>query len=213
MHLFERDCTVQRRNQKVVERAPAAFLDDATARRALRLRARRSAARSATVNAGTVEFLQDADTGKFYFIEVNPRIQVEHTVTEAVTGIDLVKAQIRIAEGAAIGDARERRAARRRTSASTAHAMQCRVTTEDPENNFIPDYGAITAYRSPAGFGIRLDAGTAYAGAIITRSYDSLLVKVTAWAPTPRRRSRACTARCGSSASAAWRPTCASSTR
>ena len=137
------------------------------------------------LNAGTVEFLQDADTGKFYFIEVNPRVQVEHTVTEAVTGIDIVRAQIRIAEGAAIGTP-ESGVPRQEDIRLNGYAMQCRVTTEDPENNFIPDYGRITAYRSPAGFGIRLDAGTAYSGAIITPSYDSLLVKVTAWAPTPQ---------------------------
>ena len=182
VHLYERDCTVQRRNQKVVERAPAVFLDD-TQRLELCELGLRIGRAVGYLNAGTVEFLQDADTGQFYFIEVNPRIQVEHTVTEVVTGIDIVKAQIRIAEGAAIG-----------TPASgvpaqpdiriTGHAMQCRVTTEDPENHFIPDYGRITAYRSPAGFGIRLDAGTAYSGAFITRSYDSLLVKVTAWAPS-----------------------------
>ena len=136
------------------------------------------------LNAGTVEFLQDADTGEFYFIEVNPRIQVEHTVTECATGIDLVKAQIRIAGGARIGTP-ESGVPPQGEIRISAHALQCRVTTEDPENNFIPDYGAITAYRSPAGFGIRLDAGTAYCGAIITRSYDSLLVKVTAWSPTP----------------------------
>ena len=122
-------------------------------------------------------------TGKFYFIEVNPRIQVEHTVTECVTGIDLVKAQIRIAAGARIGTPKPECEAE--DIRVNAHALQCRVTTEDPENNFVPDYGRITAYRSPAGFGIRLDAGTAYAGAIITRFYDSLLVKVTAWSPTP----------------------------
>ena len=137
------------------------------------------------LNAGTVEFLQDADTGKFYFIEVNPRIQVEHTVTEAVTGIDIVRAQIRIAEGAAIGEP-ESGVPQQEDIRLNGYAMQCRVTTEDPENNFIPDYGRITAYRSPAGFGIRLDAGTAYSGAIITPFYDSLLVKVTAWAPTPQ---------------------------
>ncbi|HWK73381.1 MAG TPA: pyruvate carboxylase, partial [Povalibacter sp.] len=136
------------------------------------------------LNAGTVEFLQDADTGKFYFIEVNPRVQVEHTVTEAVTGIDIVRAQIRIAEGAAIGDV-DSGVPKQEDIHLNGYAMQCRVTTEDPENNFTPDYGRITAYRSPAGFGIRLDAGTAYSGAIITRSYDSLLVKVTAWSPTP----------------------------
>src|SRR3954465_1013008 len=183
VHLYERDCTVQRRNQKVVERAPAAFLTDVQRNelcgyalqigKAVRYR-----------NAGTVEFLQDAETGKFYFIEVNPRIQVEHTVTEAVTGIDLVKAQIRIADGAKIGDEASGVPSQQDIHL-TSHALQCRVTTEDPENNFSPDYGKITAYRSPAGFGIRLDAGTAYAGAILTRSYDSMLVKVTAWAPNP----------------------------
>jgi pyruvate carboxylase len=183
VHLYERDCTVQRRNQKVVERAPAAFLTDAERRdlceaalkigRAVHYRA-----------AGTVEFLQDADTGKFYFIEVNPRIQVEHTVTECVTGVDLVKAQIRIAAGARIGTL-ESGVPRQEDIRVNAHALQCRVTTEDPENDFVPDYGRVTAYRSPAGFGIRLDAGTAYTGAIITRFYDSLLVKVTAWSPTP----------------------------
>ena len=115
---------------------------------------------------------------------MNPRIQVEHTVTEAVTGIDLVKAQIRIADGAKIGDEASGVPAQEDIHL-TSHALQCRVTTEDPENNFSPDYGKITAYRSPAGFGIRLDAGTAYAGAILTRSYDSMLVKVTAWAPNP----------------------------
>ncbi len=181
-HLWERDCTVQRRNQKVVERAPAVFLDDAQ-RAELCALALRIGNAVRYKNAGTVEFLQDADTGKMFFIEVNPRIQVEHTVTEVVTGIDIVKAQIRIAEGAVIG-----------TPASGVppqaeirvfgHALQGRITTEDPENNFIPDYGTITAYRSPAGFGIRLDAGTAYSGAFIGRFYDSLLVKVTAWAPT-----------------------------
>ena len=134
--------------------------------------------------AGTVEFLQDADTGKFYFIEVNPRIQVEHTITECVTGVDLVKAQIRIAAGAEIGTPQSG-VPRQEDIRVTGHALQCRVTTEDPENNFVPDYGTMTAYRSPAGYGIRLDAGTAYAGAIITRFYDSLLVKVTAWSPTP----------------------------
>src|SRR3954465_14604516 len=183
VHLYERDCTVQRRNQKVVERAPASFLTteqrDELCGYALQIgRAVRYR------NAGTVEFLQDAETGKFYFIEVNPRIQVEHTVTEAVTGIALVKAQIRIGDGAKIGD--EASGVPKQAEIHvTAHALQCRVTTEDPENNFSPDYGKITAYRSPAGFGIRLDAGTAYAGAILTRSYDSMLVKVTAWAPSP----------------------------
>ena len=183
VHLFERDCTVQRRNQKVVERAPAVFLDEQRRLELCELGLRIGRAVD-YLNAGTVEFLQDAETGQFYFIEVNPRIQVEHTVTEVVTGIDIVKAQIRIAEGATIGTPGSGVPAQPDIRIS-GHAMQCRVTTEDPENNFIPDYGRITAYRSPAGFGIRLDAGTAYTGAFITRSYDSLLVKVTAWAPTP----------------------------
>ena len=183
VHLFERDCSVQRRNQKVVERAPATFFNDAE-RQAVCEEALKIGRAVRYVNAGTVEFLQDADTGKLYFIEVNPRVQVEHTVTEAVTGIDIVQAQIRIAEGAVIGTPASGVPAQQDIKLN-GYAMQCRVTTEDPENNFIPDYGRITAYRSPAGFGIRLDAGTAYAGALITRSYDSLLVKVTAWSPTP----------------------------
>jgi pyruvate carboxylase len=182
VHLYERDCTVQRRNQKVIERAPAVFLD-ARSRDTLCGHALAIARAAGYVNAGTVEFLQDADTGQCWFIEVNPRIQVEHTVTEVVTGIDLVKAQIRIAEGAVLGTPQSGVPPQDEIRV-TGHALQCRVTTEDPENNFIPDYGTVTAYRSPAGFGIRLDAGTAYSGAIITRSYDSLLVKVTAWAPT-----------------------------
>ncbi len=183
VHLYERDCTVQRRNQKVVERAPAAFLTHEQ-RADLCGAALKIGGAVRYRNAGTVEFLQDADTGKFYFIEVNPRIQVEHTVTECVTGIDLVKAQIRIAGGASIGTVQSG-VPRQEDIRVNAHALQCRVTTEDPENNFVPDYGRVTAYRSPAGFGIRLDAGTAYSGAIITRFYDSLLVKVTAWSPTP----------------------------
>ena len=188
VHLWERDCTVQRRNQKVVERAPASFmsLPERTELCEMALRIGRSVR---YCNAGTVEFLQDADTGKIYFIEVNPRIQVEHTVTEVVTGIDIVKAQIRIAEGATIGTP-ESGVPAQADIRLFGYAMQCRITTEDPENKFIPDYGTITAYRSPAGFGIRLDAGTAYAGAFIGRSYDSLLVKVTAWAQTPEETVR-----------------------
>jgi pyruvate carboxylase len=183
VHLFERDCTVQRRNQKVVERAPAVFL--APEERVALCEAALKIGRAAQYfNAGTIEFLQDADTGAFYFIEVNPRIQVEHTVTECATGIDLVKAQIRIADGARIGDA-DSGVPPQSEIRLISHALQCRVTTEDPFNNFVPDYGRMTAYRSPAGFGVRLDAGTAYAGALITRSYDSLLVKVTTWAASP----------------------------
>jgi pyruvate carboxylase len=183
VHLYERDCTVQRRNQKVVERAPAAFLTDAQ-RSALCESALKIGRAVRYCNAGTVEFLQDADTGAFYFIEVNPRVQVEHTVTEMVTGIDIVKSQIRIAAGATIGT--EASGVPRQEGIHLgAHALQCRITTEDPENNFVPDYGRLSAYRSPAGFGVRLDAGTAYSGATITRSYDSLLVKITTWGPTP----------------------------
>ncbi|WP_343559591.1 pyruvate carboxylase [Kiloniella sp. b19] len=183
VHLFERDCSVQRRNQKVVERAPAPYLSEAKRQEfcdaALALT--REAGYS---NAGTVEFLMDMDSDEIYFIEVNPRIQVEHTVTEIVTGIDIVKAQIRIAEGATIGDGICGVPVQDEIRLNS-HALQCRVTTEDPENNFIPDYGKITAYRGATGFGIRLDGGTAYSGALITRYYDSLLEKVTAWGNTP----------------------------
>ncbi|MBC8130793.1 MAG: pyruvate carboxylase, partial [Rhizobiaceae bacterium] len=181
--LFERDCSIQRRNQKVVERAPAPYLVDAQ-RRELAGYARTLAEATAYVGAGTVEFLMDADTDKFYFIEVNPRIQVEHTVTEQVTGIDIVKAQIHILDGHAIGTP-ESGVPRQEDIKLYGHALQCRITTEDPEQAFIPDYGRITAYRGATGFGIRLDGGTAYSGAVITRFYDPLLEKVTAWAPTP----------------------------
>ncbi|CAG0979970.1 MAG: pyruvate carboxylase [Rhizobiaceae bacterium] len=184
VHLFERDCSIQRRNQKVVERAPAPYLDDGQ-RAELCGHALKIARATSYVGAGTVEFLMDADTGKFYFIEVNPRIQVEHTVTEQVTGIDIVKAQIHILDGAAIG-APESGVPAQEEIRLNGHALQCRITTEDPEQNFIPDYGRITAYRGATGFGIRLDGGTAYSGAVITRFYDPLLEKVTAWAPTPQ---------------------------
>ena len=183
VHLNERDCTVQRRHQKVVERAPAPYLD-AERRTELTEYALRIGHEADYMGAGTVEFLMDADTGAFYFIEVNPRIQVEHTVTEEVTGIDIVKAQIHVAEGAAIGTP-ESGVPTQDGIELNGHALQCRITTEDPEQNFIPDYGRITAYRGATGFGIRLDGGTAYSGAVITRFYDPLLEKVTAWAPTP----------------------------
>jgi pyruvate carboxylase len=193
VHLGERDCTVQRRHQKVVEEAPARRLSPEL-RAGLTQAALKLGQAAAYDNAGTVEFLVDRDSGDFYFIEVNPRIQVEHTVTEVVTGIDLVKAQIRIAGGAAIG-----------TAASgvppqdeivlRGYAMQCRITTEDPQNNFAPTYGQLTAYRPATGFGVRLDGGTAYTGAVVTPFYDSLLEKVTVWAPehdeTRRRMLRA----------------------
>jgi pyruvate carboxylase len=183
IHLFERDCSVQRRNQKVVERAPAPYLDD-TRRAALCESALKLCRQVGYTHAGTVEFLMDADTGKFYFIEVNPRIQVEHTVTEEVTGVDIVKAQINVTQGARIGDPAYGIPAQSEVRL-VGHALQCRVTTEDPEQNFAPDYGRITAYRSAAGFGVRLDGGTAYSGAIITPFFDSLLVKVTAWGHDP----------------------------
>lgn len=182
VHLFERDCTVQRRNQKVVERAPAPYLNDSQ-RQELSDYALRIANATAYVGAGTVEFLMDMDTGSFYFIEVNPRVQVEHTVTEEVTGIDIIKAQIHLVEGAVIGSP-ESGVPLQENIKLNGHAMQCRITTEDPEHNFVPDYGRITAYRGASGFGIRLDGGTAYSGAIINRFYDPLLEKVTAWAPT-----------------------------
>ncbi|AMY70079.1 pyruvate carboxylase [Frigidibacter mobilis] len=183
-HLYERDCTVQRRNQKVVERAPAPYLTDAQRAEVCEL-GRRICAHVGYECAGTVEFLMDMDSQQFYFIEVNPRVQVEHTVTEEVTGIDIVQAQIKIAEGKSLAEATG--IASQADVQLRGHALQCRVTTEDPQNNFIPDYGRITAYRSATGMGIRLDGGTAYAGGVITRYYDSLLVKVTAWAQTPEQ--------------------------
>jgi pyruvate carboxylase len=183
-HLYERDCSVQRRNQKVVERAPAPYLSEAQ-REELCALGRKICAHVNYECAGTVEFLMDMDTGAFYFIEVNPRVQVEHTVTEEVTGIDIVQAQILIAEGKSLAEATGK--ASQYDIRLNGHALQTRITTEDPQNNFIPDYGRITAYRSATGMGIRLDGGTAYAGGVITRYYDSLLVKVTAWAPTPEK--------------------------
>jgi pyruvate carboxylase len=183
-HLWERDCSVQRRNQKVVERAPAPYLTDAQREEICAL-GKQIAEAVGYECAGTIEFLQDMANGKFYFIEVNPRVQVEHTVTEEVTGIDIVRAQILIAEGRTLAEATG--VARQEDVPLRGHAIQCRITTEDPLNNFIPDYGRITAYRGATGFGIRLDGGTAYSGATITRYYDSLLEKVTAWAPTPQQ--------------------------
>ena len=184
VHLFERDCSVQRRNQKVVERAPAPYLSESQ-RQELAAYSLKIANATGYIGAGTVEYLMDVDSGKFYFIEVNPRIQVEHTVTEVVTGIDIVKAQIHIMDGFAIGTP-ESGVPRQEDIRLNGHALQCRITTEDPEHNFIPDYGRITAYRGATGFGIRLDGGTAYSGAVITRYYDPLLEKVTAWAPSPQ---------------------------
>src|SRR6056300_1632742 len=181
-HLYERDCSVQRRNQKVVERAPAPYLTEAQRSEICEL-GKKICAHVNYECAGTVEFLMDMDSQEFYFIEVNPRVQVEHTVTEEVTGIDIVRAQVLIAEGKPLAEATG--TASQDDVTLSGHAIQCRVTTEDPTNNFIPDYGRITAYRGATGMGIRLDGGTAYSGAVITRYYDSLLEKVTAWAPTP----------------------------
>jgi pyruvate carboxylase len=182
VHLFERDCSIQRRHQKVVERAPAPYLS-AEKRTELCEYGLKIGQAVNYRGAGTVEFLMDADTGEIYFIEVNPRVQVEHTVTEEVTGIDIVQAQIKICEGEKIGTP-ESGVPSQDEIHLHGHALQCRITTEDPEQNFIPDYGRITAYRGATGFGIRLDGGTAYSGAVITRFYDPLLEKVTAWAPT-----------------------------
>ncbi|MDT1061451.1 pyruvate carboxylase [Paracoccus sp. CPCC 101403] len=183
-HLYERDCTVQRRNQKVVERAPAPYLSEEQRAEVCELALKIGRA-VGYQNAGTVEFLMDMDSQSFYFIEVNPRVQVEHTVTEEVTGIDIVQSQILIAEGATLAQATG--VPSQADVHLNGHALQCRVTTEDPLNNFIPDYGRITAYRSATGNGIRLDGGTAYSGGVITRYYDSLLVKVTAHAQTPEK--------------------------
>ncbi|MBS1854418.1 MAG: pyruvate carboxylase [Acidobacteria bacterium] len=179
LHLYERDCSVQRRHQKVVEVAPAVSLDPKI-RAALADAAVRLARAAGYYNAGTVEFLVDADSGEWFFIEVNPRIQVEHTVTEMVTGIDLVRAQIQVAQGLSLhGD--EMNLPTQDRVPLYGYALQCRITTEDAGNGFVPDYGRIHTYRSPAGFGIRLDGGSAYGGAVITPFYDSLLVKTTAW--------------------------------
>lgn len=176
VHLHERDCSLQRRFQKVVEFTPA-FAVPQEVRDRLCADAVKIAKQVGFVNAGTVEFLVD-NQGHHYFIEMNPRIQVEHTVTEMVTGIDLVRTQILIAEGKPLSDP-EIGITCQDDVVARGYAIQCRVTTEDPENNFAPDTGKITAYRSSGGFGIRLDAGNAYTGAEISPYYDSLLVKIT----------------------------------
>jgi pyruvate carboxylase len=178
IHLHERDCSVQRRHQKVVEVAPAPNLPPAIASQ-LHEAALKIGNAVGYRAAGTVEFLYDAEAEKFYFIEVNPRIQVEHTVTEEVTGIDLVRAQILVAMGYALGDGSVGLPTQSEVH-TTGFAIQCRVTTEDPSNQFRPDYGRITAYRSAGGLGIRLDGGSAFSGAVVNPFYDSMLVKVTA---------------------------------
>ena len=179
VHLWERDCSVQRRHQKVVEVAPGIELPRKI-REEICEAAKRLCVGVNYTHAGTVEFLLDADRGEFFFIEVNPRIQVEHTVTEVVTGIDIVKSQILVSQGFKLHEAPLNVPAQADIHTKGV-AIQCRITTEDPENNFIPDYGRLTTYRSAAGFGIRLDGGSAFSGAVITPYFDSLLVKVTAW--------------------------------
>jgi pyruvate carboxylase len=178
VHLWERDCSVQRRHQKVVEVAPSINLP-----RKIREQICDAAVRLCKGahyrNAGTVEFLLDLDRDEFYFIEVNPRVQVEHTVTEVVTGFDIVKSQILIAQGHKLHEAPINIPSQDKIE-PRGFALQCRITTEDPQNHFIPDYGRLTTYRSAAGFGIRLDGGTAFSGAVITPYFDSLLVKLIA---------------------------------
>jgi len=173
VHLFERDCSVQRRHQKVIEVAPCISLSEE-----MRLKICNAAAsfmkEIGYVNAGTVEFLLDGN--QFYFIEVNPRIQVEHTITELITGIDIVQAQLKIAQGMDLHQ--EIGIPTQENLSFSGAAIQCRITTENPENNFLPDTGKINTYRSPGGLGIRLDAGNAFQGNVVTPYFDSLLVKV-----------------------------------
>ena len=173
IHLFERDCSVQRRHQKVVEMAPAPHLDPEVRERICE-DAVKFARQIGYRNAGTVEFLLDRD-GRHVFIEMNPRIQVEHTVTEEVTDVDLVQAQLRIAAGETLADL----GLSQETVYVRGAALQCRITTEDPANDFRPDTGTISAYRSPGGSGIRLDGGTTHAGTAISAHFDSMLVKLT----------------------------------
>ena len=181
VHLYERDCSIQRRHQKVIEFTPALCLTDEQ-RTAICNDAIKIAQAVDYRSAGTVEFLVDK-TGKHYFIEMNPRIQVEHTVSEIVTGVDIVQAQILVAEGYTL-DSEEINIPSQDSIKVTGHAIQCRITTEDPVNDFMPDTGVIENYRSPGGFGIRLDGGNGFEGSEITPFYDSLLVKVTAFSRT-----------------------------
>ena len=178
IHLHERDCSVQRRHQKVVEIAPSYGLPPEVVNDLCNA-AVRMAKEIGYDNAGTIEFLYDLDRHEWFFIEMNPRIQVEHTVTEVITGLDIVRAQILIAQGHDL-HSREVGMPPQDEISRKGYSIQCRITTEDPENKFIPDYGKILAYRSTGGFGIRLDGGMGYAGAVITPYYDSLLVKVIA---------------------------------
>lgn len=181
VHLYERDCSVQRRHQKVVEVAPAFSLAPAF-RKAICDSAVKLMKNVNYVGAGTVEFLATQDE-KFYFIEVNPRVQVEHTVTEMITGIDIVQTQIKIAEGLKMHGPEIDIPSQDKIYCH-GHAIQCRITTEDPSNNFMPDTGKLVTYRSGGGFGVRLDGGNAFTGSVITPYYDSLLVKATSWGLT-----------------------------
>ncbi|AEA33111.1 pyruvate carboxylase [Hippea maritima] len=180
VHLYERNCSIQRRHQKMIEIAPSPSVPGSVLE-ALYDASLKIAAETGITSAATIEFLvQDRD---FYFLEVNPRIQVEHTITELITGIDLLQSQILIAEGKKLND-KEIGIYSQSSIKKLGYAIQCRITTEDPQNDFMPDTGEIQVYRSPAGFGVRLDAGSAYAGAKISPYYDSLLVKVSTWALT-----------------------------
>ena len=181
VHFFERDCSIQRRHQKVVEFAPSLAISEKM-REQLCSDAIKITKQVKYRNAGTIEFLVDQQ-GNYYFIEMNPRLQVEHTVTELITGRDLVQTQIRVAEGYKLSDP-EIGIPDQSAIKKSGYAIQCRITTEDSENNFAPDIGTLKAYRSPAGFGVRLDAGNSFAGARITSSYDSLLVKLSGWGLT-----------------------------
>ncbi len=182
IHLHERDCSVQRRHQKVIEVAPSYGLPDKIVQELCNAAAR-MAREVRYDNAGTIEFLYDLDRHEWFFIEMNPRIQVEHTVTEVITGLDLVRAQILIAQGHALHSPEVGMPPQAEIQRN-GYAIQARITTEDPENKFIPDYGRILAYRSPGGFGIRLDGGMGYSGAVITPFYDSLLVKMIVSGPS-----------------------------
>ncbi|CAI3318382.1 pyruvate carboxylase [Enterococcus cecorum] len=173
VHLFERDCSVQRRHQKVVEVAPCVSLSTEL-REKICGAAVQLMKHVGYVNAGTVEFLVSGDD--FYFIEVNPRVQVEHTITELITDIDIVTSQLLIAQGKDLH--KDIHIPHQENIYLKGAAIQCRITTEDPLNNFMPDTGKIDTYRSPGGFGVRLDVGNAYAGAVVTPYFDSLLVKV-----------------------------------
>ncbi|MEE9343430.1 MAG: pyruvate carboxylase [Gammaproteobacteria bacterium] len=181
VHLYERDCSVQRRFQKVVEVAPSSTLSDET-RKKLYDYAIAITRHVNYSNAGTVEFLVDKDEA-VYFIEVNPRVQVEHTITEEVTGIDIVRSQLHIANGCKLSDPEIGIGSQEDVSCH-GFAVQCRITTEDPEKNFQPDFGTLIAYRSVGGFGVRLDSGAAYTGAVVSPFFDSMLVKVTTWGRT-----------------------------